>query len=164
MTIDNSQSFKNKAAPVEKTANAVNNTNSSVQKTQKIFVPLKYLSNFWISLEKPQINCKIHLELSWIEDWILSSAIDSAKFKIADAKLHVQIFTLSTEENVNPGKQLSDGFKRSIYWNNYQTIPAKVINQETNIYQLLSASCQGVKRLFVLLILLLQMLQIMKQV
>ena len=47
-------------------------------------------------------------------------------------------------------KQLSNGFKRSLYWNNYQAIPPKVINQGTNIYELLRASFQGVKRLFVL--------------
>ena len=47
-------------------------------------------------------------------------------------------------------KQLSDGFKRSVYWNNYQTISARVINNNTNIYELLSASFQGVKRLFAL--------------
>ena len=57
---------------------------------------------------------------------------------------------MSTEDNVNSTKQLRDGFKRSDYWNNYQTIPAKVINNKTNIYELLSASFQGVKRLFVL--------------
>ena len=33
-TIDNSQSFKNKGAPVGKTANAVNDTNSSVKKNK----------------------------------------------------------------------------------------------------------------------------------
>ena len=33
-------------------------------------------------------------------------------------------------------KQLSDGYKRSVYWNKDQTIPAKVINNETNIYEL----------------------------
>ena len=43
----------------------------------------------------------------------------------------------------------NNGFKRSVYWNNYQTIPAKVINQETRIYELLTASFQGIKRLFV---------------
>ena len=67
LTIDNSQSFKYKAALLEKTANAVNNTNSSV-KDAKIVVPLKYLSNFWRSLEIPLFNCKVHLELTWIED------------------------------------------------------------------------------------------------
>ena len=88
----------------------------------------------------PLINCKIHLELNRIEDYILSSAEDSAKFKITDAKLHVPIVTSSTKDNANLTKQLSNGFKRSVYWNNYQTIPAKVINQGTNTYELLSAS------------------------
>ena len=45
LTIDNCQSFKYKRALLGKTANAVNNTNSSV-KEAKILVPLKYLSNF----------------------------------------------------------------------------------------------------------------------
>ena len=34
----------------------------------------------------PIINCKIHLELNWIEDCILSNVGNSAKFKITDAK------------------------------------------------------------------------------
>ena len=46
LTIDNSQSFKYKAALLGKSANAVNNTNNSV-KDAKILVLLKYLSNFW---------------------------------------------------------------------------------------------------------------------
>ena len=62
LSIDNSQSFKYKAALAGKTANAVTDTNSSV-KNIKIVVPLKYLSNFWRSLEMPLINCKIHLVL-----------------------------------------------------------------------------------------------------
>ena len=37
------------------------------------------------------INCKIHLELEWIEGCILSNAGDSGKLKILDAKLHVTI-------------------------------------------------------------------------
>ena len=96
------------------------------------------------------INYKIHLELSWIEDCIFSSAGDSAKFKIRDAKLHVPIVALSTKDNVNLKKQLSNRFKRSIYWNSYQTIPAKAINKGTTVYELLSTSFQSIKRLFVL--------------
>ena len=46
--------------------------------------------------------------------------------------------------------QLSDEFKRSVYWTSYQNIPARVLNQGTNIYELFIASFQGVKRLFVL--------------
>ena len=63
LTIDNSQSFKYKAALLGKTANAVNNTDSSV-KDAKIVVPLKYLSNFWRSLEMPLIKFKVFLELN----------------------------------------------------------------------------------------------------
>ena len=148
LSADNSQSFKYKAALVGKTAD-VDNGNSFLKNTKIVF-PLKYLSNFWRSLEMLFINCKINLELNRIEDCIISAAGDSAKFEITDAKLHVPIVTLSTKNNVNLIKQLGEGFKRSDYWNNYQTIPAKIIDNETNIYELLSASFQGVKRIYVL--------------
>ena len=138
LTIDSSQSFKYKGASIGKTADAVANTNSSVKNT-KIVAPLKYLSNFWRSLEMPLINCKIYHELNWVENCIFSSDIDSEKSKITDAKSHVPIVPLSTKDNVSLTKQLSDGFKRSVYWNNYQTIPAKIINKGTSIYELLSA-------------------------
>ena len=59
------------------------------------------MSNFCKTLEIPLINCKVHLELSWIEDGILSSAGFSAKFKITDAKLDTPIVTLCTKDNVN---------------------------------------------------------------
>ena len=98
----------------------------------------------------PLINCKVHLELNWIEDCILSSAGNSTKFEITDAKLHVPIVTLSTKDSVNLTKQLSGRFKRSVYWNNYQTKPAIVIEKGTNIYELLSASFQGIRRLLLL--------------
>ena len=61
LTIHNSQSFKYKAAFLGKTADAVNNTYISV-KDAKIVFPLKYLSNFWRSLEMPLINCNVYLE------------------------------------------------------------------------------------------------------
>ena len=37
-------------------------------------VPLKYLSEFWRTLEMPQINCKINLDLNWSKNvlqWII---------------------------------------------------------------------------------------------
>ena len=92
----------------------------------------------------PLINCKIYLELNWIEFCILSSAGDSSKFEITFAKLHIPIVTLSTKDNVNLTKQLTNVFKRTVYWNNYKILPAKVMNQGTNIYELLSTSFQGV--------------------
>ena len=118
-------------------------------KDAKVVVPLKYLSNFWRSLEMSLLNCKVYLELNWIDDCILSSAGNSAKFEITDAKLHVPIATLSTKDSANLTKQLNEGFKRSVYWNSYETKPAKVIEKGKNLYELLNASFQGVKRLFV---------------
>ena len=41
-------------------------------------------------------------------------------------------------------------FGKSVYWNSYETKPAKVIEQGKNLYELLNASFQGIKRLFVL--------------
>ena len=98
----------------------------------------------------PLINCKVYLELNWIEDCILFNAGDTAKFAITDTKLHVPIVTLSTDDSANLAKQLNEGFERSVYWNSYETKPAKVIEQRKNIYELLNASFQGVKGLFVL--------------
>ena len=82
----------------------------------KIAVPLKYLSNFWRSLEMPLINCKVELSLKWYERCLLTAAT-TATFKITDAKLYVPIVTLSAEDNAKLSKLLSDGFKRAIYWN-----------------------------------------------
>ena len=50
------------------------------------------------------------------------------------------LVTLSTKVNVNLTKQLGDEFKRSVYWNQHQTIPAKVIENGSYIYELLSES------------------------
>ena len=47
-------------------------------------------------------------------------------------------------------KQLSDGFKRFVYWSNYQNTPAEVIDNGANIYKLLNASFESVKIVFVL--------------
>ena len=71
-----------------------------------------------------------NLELNWIENYILSSARDSAKFEITDAKLHVPIVILSTKDSVYLTKQLMEGFKRSVYWNGYQRKSAKVIEKK----------------------------------
>ena len=83
----------------------------------KIAVPLKYLSNFFRSLGMPLINCKIHLELSWAKDCVMSAAgnnYNKTTFQIASTKLYVPIVTLSTKDNVCLTKQLNEGLKRSV--------------------------------------------------
>ena len=57
---DDSSSFKYKSSFFKPLAGADN----GVFKSVKIAVPLKYLSNFWRSLEMPLINCKIHLKFN----------------------------------------------------------------------------------------------------
>ena len=61
LTANNSTSFKYK---VNSLANPLV-TNRIVKTNLKIVVPLKYLSNFFRSLEMPLINCKIKLNLTW---------------------------------------------------------------------------------------------------
>ena len=107
---DNAPSFKYKASLIGNTE--TNGTKNGV----KIAVPLKYLSNFWRSLEMPLINCKVELSLKWYERCLLTAAT-TATFKITDAKLYVPIVTLSAEDNAKLSKLLSKGFKRSVYWN-----------------------------------------------
>ena len=80
LTIDNAPSFKYKANLIGNTEN--NGTKNGV----KIAVPLKYLSKFWRSLERPLINCKVEISLNWIERCLLTVA-STAIFKITDAKL-----------------------------------------------------------------------------
>ena len=144
LTVDNAPSFKYKANLIGNTEN--NGTKNGV----KIAVPLKYLSNFWRSLEMPLINCKIELSLKWIENCILSSAGTAATFKITDAKLYVPIVTLKTEDNTKLSKLLSEGFKRPIYWNEYKVIPEKIYTTNENTLILIDSCWQEVNRLFVL--------------
>ena len=61
LTIDNSNSFKYKVSLLGNPVVADNIAKRSV----KVVVPLKYLSNFFRSLEMPLINCKIKLNLTW---------------------------------------------------------------------------------------------------
>ena len=72
----------------------------------KIAVPLKYLSNFWRSLEMPLINCKVELSLKWYEICLLTAA-NTSTFRITDAKLYVCIVTLSIEDNSKLSKLLN---------------------------------------------------------
>ena len=116
----------------------------------KIAVPLKYLSNFWRSLEMPLINRKIHLELNWAIDCIMSTVADTT-FRIINTKLYVLIVTLSSKDNVKLVKLLEEGFKRLVYWNKYQTkIKTKTLDNNNLTRFPLDASFQGVRTLFVL--------------
>ena len=61
LAVDNSSSFKYK---VELLGDPVV-SNNIARRNVKVAVPLKYLSNFFRSLEMPLINCKTKLNLTW---------------------------------------------------------------------------------------------------
>ena len=92
---DNDPSFKYKVSIIGDTEN--NGRKNGV----KIAIPLKYLSNFWRSLEIPLINCKVELSLRW-------NVANTAIFEITDAKLYVPVVTLSAEDNAKLSKLLKE--------------------------------------------------------
>ena len=105
ITLNNSSSFKYKESLLGKADDADGNDRSL--KNVKIVVPLKYLSNFFRSLEMPLINSKIHLELNWNNNCIMYGDDNNARgdnreatFQITSTKLYVPFVTLSTN-NVN---------------------------------------------------------------
>ena len=85
----NSESFKYKTSITGSTynvdaiitndaGNQVHNPNYDANKSGKkeveIAVPLKYLSNFWRTLNMPLINCEISLTLNWSKNCVITSS------------------------------------------------------------------------------------------
>ena len=140
---------------------------NNTEKKVEIAVRLKYLSNFWRTLDKPLINCEINLTLTWSENCVITSKATrdaesdanpavteinnptGAIFKIKDTKLYVPVITLSTEDNNKLLYQLNLGFKRTIKWNKYYS---EMTNQAKtyNLNYLIVPTFIIVKRLFVL--------------
>ena len=77
-------------------------TENNGTKNVEIMVPLKYLSNFWRTLEMPFINCEINLLLTWSASCVIVSTADAnqnATFAITDTKLYVPVVNLSQQDN-----------------------------------------------------------------
>ena len=147
LTTDTSSSFKYK---VNLLGNPVV-ANNIARRNVKVVIPLKYLSNFFRSLEMPLINCKIKLNLTWKKECVLSNQAGAAVFIINDTKMYVPVVTLSKEDNKDFIEQQNKGFQRSIYWNEYEI---KELNSDADAnvfkYNNLDPSFQGVNRLFVM--------------
>ena len=129
-----------------------------------IAIPLKYLGNFWRSLDIPLINCKITLTLSWHKECVLVgrafrgppaaaanriNSPTSAKFEITDCKLYVPVVTLSAENDNKLLEKLKSGFTRSIKWNKYMSQMSNQ-NKNNNLNYLIDTTFSNVNRLFVL--------------
>ena len=92
---DSTASFKLKEKIIGQTGK--NGTNSV-----EIMVPLKYLCNFWRTLEMPLINCEINLMVTWCVNCVVSSnaaADPGITSPIIDTKLYVPVVILSTQGN-----------------------------------------------------------------
>ena len=149
LTTNTSSSFKYK---VELLGNPVLDGNIA-KRSVKLVVPLKYLSNFFRSLEMPLINCKIKLNLTWKKECLLSTDAGDAVFIINDTKIYVPVVTLSKEDNKGFIEQRNKGFQRSIYCNEYKTKEKNETvndnNPDTIVRDItLDPSVQGVNRLF----------------
>ena len=126
-----------------------NNTNNA-----EIMVPLKYLGNFWKTVEKPLINCEINLDLNWSKNCVIVAtdvANQGATFSTTDTKLFVPVVTLSPQDNTKLLERLKSDFKGTINWNKSQS---KTSTERQNQYLdcLIDPSFQGINRLFCFII------------
>ena len=99
----------------------------------EIMVPLKYLSNFWRTLEMTLTNCEVNLIFTWSANCVIvytDAANEIPTFTITETNLYVPVVTLLTQDNVKLLPQLKSGFKRTINWNKY--LPA-LLAQNPNL-------------------------------
>ena len=94
----------------------------------KIVVPLKFLSNFFRSLNILLVNCEVSLTLNWSENCVITSKATreadpdadpavaginnptNTVFKTTDCKSYVLVVTLSAENENRLLEQLKTGF------------------------------------------------------
>ena len=126
------ESFKYKTSITRNTYNVDDDDDSydanKVGKNEtEIFIPLKYLSSFWRSLNIPLVNCEVKIILTWTKKRVLtdmtvaSNPPTGLEFQIKDTKLYVPVVTLSKENDIKLLEKLKSGFKRTIKWNKYRS-------------------------------------------
>ena len=71
-----SESFKSKIKITGKNSAAGN------EKHVEIMVPLKYLSNYWRTLEMPLINSEVNLILTWSSTCVITNSTGAGTFEI----------------------------------------------------------------------------------
>ena len=79
----------------------------------EIMAPLKYLSNFWITLEMPFTNCEVELILTWSVGCAIIYTYVAEQvptFTITETNLYVPVVTLSTQDNAKLLPQLKSSF------------------------------------------------------
>ena len=61
-----------------------------IQKMLK-FVPLKYLSNFWRTLEMPLTNCEVNLILTWPSTCVITNSAGAGTFAKLEQNVMFQL-------------------------------------------------------------------------
>ena len=77
------ESYKSK---IKRKGNTPANDNT---KDFEMMVPLKYLSNFWRTLEMPLINGEVNLILTWSSACVITNSTDVGRFAITDTNICV---------------------------------------------------------------------------
>ena len=130
---------------IKKKKTGQTNNNGKIDNVE-IMVPLKYLSNFWRTLEMLLINCEVELILTWSAGCVIiytDVADQVPTFTITETNLYVPVVTLSTQDNAKLLPQLKSGFKRTISWNKYVSKP-ELLRKDINLNHLIEPSFQGV--------------------
>ena len=118
----------------------------------EIILPLKYLCNFWRTLEMPLINFEVEVILTRSADCVIfytDVANQGPTITIIETNLYAPVVTLSTQDNATLLPHLKSGFKRAISWNEYLPKP-ELLAQSANLNHLIEPSFQGINKLFVL--------------
>ena len=163
-----SESFKYKAGLTENAYNvgavqAGYNVNKVGKNKTEIVIPLKYLSNFWRSLNIPLINSGVELILTCSKNSVLVNMTErdaegvnpaivaptGLEFQITDTKLYIPVVTVSKENGTKLLEQLITGFKRTIKRNKYRSQMTAQSNNN-NLNYLTDPTFINVNRLFVL--------------
>ena len=105
--------------------------------------PLKYLSNFWRTLEMPLSNREVNLILTWSSTYVITNSTGAEAFEITVTKRYVPVITLSTQDNSKLPQTLKSGFKRVVNWNKYLSKP-ELLAQNPNLNHLVEPCFQGV--------------------
>ena len=98
-------------------------------------ITLKYLSNFWRTLEMSLISCEVELILTWSAGCVIiytDVANQNPKFTITETNIYVPVVTLSTQDNTELLQQLKSGFKGTISQNKYLSKP-ELLAQNANL-------------------------------
>ena len=92
------------------------------------------------------------MELHWTKYSVLSTTYQDSIFQITKGELYIPVVTLNTENNNKLSRLLSEGFERTVIWNEYKSKIERIniqANDNSCKRTTLDRSFQGVNKLLV---------------